>query len=345
MASGSVKYGQAKCRQAPQAPIRLPGWFTRPIYANSNTRKMTSLLRRLRLHTVCQSARCPNKGECFSKGTATFMILGSVCTRHCHFCAVTAGTPLPVQLDEPERVTQAARAMALRYVVLTSVTRDDLPDGGAKQFAATIRTLRRLSPTPRVEVLTPDFAGNQEALDIVLHEGPDVFNHNIETVPRLYGPLRPEAQYHRSLDLLRWAKARHGTTVTKSGIMVGLGEQPDEVRAVMRDLRRVGCDILTIGQYLSPSSNHYPVKEFIAPETFQRYDRIAREEGFRYVSASPLTRSSYQAADLFRQSTMNTHFQRRTRDEDEHHRQAFRDRSGVGRTHSRTPHDTEEVFR
>jgi len=325
MAYRPVTHGQAKRRQTPETPLRLPDWFTRPILADRNTRQITALLRRLRLNTVCEHARCPNKGECFSNGTATFMILGAVCTRHCRFCAVTAGVPSPVDGDEPDRLARAARAMALRYVVVTSVTRDDLADGGAEQFAAVIRALRRLSPVPRVEVLTPDFAGNQKALAIVLKEAPDVFNHNIETVPRLYRRLRPEAEYCRSLDLLRRAKEHHRAVMTKSGIMVGLGERPDEVRAVIRDLRRAGCDILTIGQYLSPSSDHYPVKAFITPETFERYNRLAREEGFRYVSASPLTRSSYQAADLFRRSTLNDHFQRRTRDEDEHHRQAFRD--------------------
>jgi lipoic acid synthetase len=345
MSHRPVERGQAKHRQAPIAPIRLPDWFTRPILANKNTRDITSLLRRLRLHTVCQQARCPNKGECFSNGTATFMILGSVCTRHCRFCAVTAGRPQPVESDEPQRVARAARAMALRYVVVTSVTRDDLPDGGGKHFAATIRALRHLSPAPRVEVLVPDFAGNQEALTDVLTEAPDVLNHNIETVPRLYGRLRPEAEYSRSLEILRWAKEHRPEVVTKSGLMVGLGERPAEVHTVIRDLRRAGCDILTIGQYLCPSPDHYPVKEFVTPATFQRYDHLARKEGFRYVSASPLTRSSYQAADLFDDYVINTHFQRRTRDEDEHHRQAFRDRSGTGRSCSRASHDAEKIYR
>jgi len=345
MAHRPVNHGQATHKQIPTAATRLPDWFTRPIYANRNTRTVASLLRRLHLNTVCEQARCPNKGECFASGTATFMILGSVCTRNCRFCAVTGGLPRPVASDEAERVAQAAGTMGLRFVVVTSVTRDDLNDGGATQFAATIRILRRLSPPPRVEVLTPDFAGNLEALKIVVNEKPDVFNHNVETVPRLYGRLRPEADYRRSLDLLLRVKELQPAIRTKSGIMVGLGERRDEVRTVMRDLRRAGCDILTMGQYLSPSSDHEPVTEYITPETFQRYDRIAREEGFRYVSASPLTRSSYQAADLFRRSMMNTNFQRRRRDEDEHHGQAFRDRSGVGRTRSRTSHDLEEVFR
>jgi len=345
MAHRPVNHGQAKDRYNPPHAIRLPSWFARPIYANRNTRTVTSLLRRLRLHTVCEQARCPNTGECFSHGTATFLILGPVCTRHCRFCAVAGGDPRPVECDEPERLAQAVRAMGLSYVVVTSVTRDDLDDGGAAQFAAAIRALRRLLPMPRVEVLTPDFAGNQEALEIVVYEGPDVFNHNVETVPRLYSRLRPEAEYHRSLDLLRRAKELSPAMVTKSGIMVGLGEREDEVRAVMSDLRRAGCDILTMGQYLSPSPDHEPVREYISPETFQRYDRIARKEGFRYVAASPLTRSSYQAADLFRQCRKDSHFQRRTRNEDEHHGQAFRDRSGTGRAHSRTSHDPEEVLR
>jgi lipoic acid synthetase len=333
MAHRPVHHGQANREQIPIMPTRLPDWFTRPIYANKNTRTVTSLLRRLHLHTVCEQARCPNKGECFSRGTATFMILGSVCTRRCRFCAVDGGAPQAVEPDEPQRVARAAAAMGLRHVVVTSVTRDELDDGGAAQFAAVIEVLRRLPVPPLVEVLTPDFLGNHKALEIVVNQRPDVFNHNVETVPRLYGRLRPEADYRRSLDLLRRAKELRPALVTKSGIMVGLGERRDEVQDVMRDLRRTGCDILTVGQYLSPSSHHATVKEYITPEAFQRYERIAREEGFRYVCASPMTRSSYQAADLFRQCKENSHFQRRTRNEDEHHSQAFRTRSGAGRTH------------
>ncbi|KPL18077.1 MAG: lipoyl synthase [candidate division Zixibacteria bacterium SM23_81] len=298
---------------------RLPKWLTKPILATSNTRKVAALLSRLQLNTVCQSARCPNKGECFAQGIATFMILGNVCSRNCAFCGVTKGRPNPVDPHEPWRVAWGARELGLRYAVITAVARDDLPDGGAGWFAKTIQALRARSKSPHVEVLVPDFLGDISALARVVEASPDVFNHNVETVPRLYSLLRPQADYRRSLWILDKAKEIDVTMVTKSGIMVGLGERPNEVLTVMRDLRRVGCDVLTVGQYLSPSRQHYPVREFITPQSFKEYHLMAQDLGFLSVYSAPFVRSSYHAEDLFQ-----TLSQRRKGDEDRHHREAFR---------------------
>lgn len=278
---------------------RLPRWLTKPILATSGTRQVAAVLRRLQLKTVCQSARCPNKGECFAQGTATFMILGDVCTRGCVFCAVSKGRPVPVDQDEPWLVAQAAEELKLRHVVITSVTRDDLPDGGAQQFAQTIKILRRHPVAPQVEVLTPDFRGDFDALATVVAVSPDVFSHNVETVPRLYGLLRPKADYHRSLQVLERAKGMDPAMVIKSGIMVGWGESRHEILALMRDLRRVGCDVLTIGQYLCPSAQHFPVQEFVTPQTFAEYHLMAQDQGFLHVYSSPFARSSFHAGDLF----------------------------------------------
>jgi lipoic acid synthetase len=261
--------------------------------------RVEGLLRARGLHTVCQSAHCPNVGECFGRGTATFLILGEVCTRHCRFCAIASDAPpAPPDPGEPARVLEAVRALGLSYVVITSVTRDDLPLGGAEQFAACIRVLREGAPGVRIEVLTPDFAGCDSALDLVLDAGPDVFNHNVETVPALYPAVRPEAGYARSLRLLERA-ARHAAprAVTKSGLMLGLGETPEQVLAVFDDLRRAGCEMLTIGQYLAPSSRHHPVVEFVALERFEWYREEALRRGFRHVAAAPFVRSSYHAED------------------------------------------------
>ena len=297
---------------------RMPTWLAKPVLANSRSRKVAGVLRQLRLNTVCQSARCPNKGECFARGTATFMILGNVCTRGCLFCAVEGGTPSPVDFHEPSRIAQGVRSLGLRYVVITSVTRDDLSDGGASHFAKTIRTLKAISPSPRVEVLTPDFKGDPTALATVLMASPDVFNHNIETVPRLYACLRPRADYRRSLKTLEKAKRLNHNVVTKSGIMVGLGERHSELQAVMRDLRQAGCDVLTIGQYLRPSTQHHPIRQFITPETFTQYRHIAQDLGFLHVYAAPFARSSFHAGDFF-----STFSQRRKADEDQHHRKTL----------------------
>ena len=250
------------------------------------------------LHTVCESARCPNQGECFSRGTVTFMILGDICTRNCTFCAVSAGQSSLPDSDEPERVAQAARQLGLRYVVITSVTRDDLSDGGAAHFADTVATLRRYDPQIGVEVLIPDFGGSLSALKMVVAASPSVINHNVETVPRLYRPVRPQADYNRSIELLARAKALDPAILTKSGLMVGLGEEKEEVIAVMTDLRGVDCDLLTIGQYLPPSPEHYPLARFVPPEEFREYQRIGERLGFRAVASAPLVRSSFRAAEM-----------------------------------------------
>jgi len=256
------------------------------------------LLEELKLNTVCQSALCPNLGECFSRRTATFMILGNTCTRNCRFCAVQSGQPQPPDPDEPRRVALAAARLGLKHVVVTSVTRDDLPDGGAGQFAATIKSIREYLPGAVIEVLTPDFQGKKEALVKVLEAGPHIFNHNIETVPRLYPEVRPGANYQRSLEILKQVKEMAPGIYTKSGLMVGLGETKEEVEQVMADLRKVNCDILTIGQYLRPSPQHLEVKEYVRPEVFDYYGARGREMGFLYVAAAPFVRSSYNAAEF-----------------------------------------------
>jgi lipoic acid synthetase len=249
----------------------------------------------LKLNTVCQSAHCPNIAECFSRRTATFLILGNVCTRSCRFCAVRDGQPEPPDPDEPARVSRAVEELGLRHAVVTSVTRDDLPDGGGNQFAQTVRTIRARRDDVTIEVLVPDFRGDPGPIESVVHARPDVFAHNVETVPRLYGSVRPEADYDRSLSVLEIAKSRNPEILTKSGIMVGMGESRDEVVGVMKDLRSVRCDLFTIGQYLSPSKEHYPVVEFVPPSVFERYAAVGRELGFKHVASGPLVRSSYMA--------------------------------------------------
>lgn len=272
-----------------------PAWLRAPAPAGENYRELKALVERLRLHTVCESAACPNVGDCWNQRTATFMILGNVCTRRCGFCAVRKGAPLPVDYDEPRRVAQAVAALGLRYAVITSVNRDDRKDGGAELFALTIQAIRAHVAGCQVEVLIPDFQGSHDAMDIVLGASPDVLNHNIETVPRLYRQVRLGARYERSLDLLAYSKRRRPDIPTKSGLMVGLGETLEEVLAVMRDLRSSGVDILTIGQYLRPSPRHLPVIRFVPPEEFAELARAGRQMGFRHVESGPLVRSSYHA--------------------------------------------------
>ena len=250
------------------------------------------------LHTVCQSARCPNLGECFARGTATFLLLGDVCTRDCRFCAVAHGRPAPPDGDEPARLARAASMLGLRHVVLTSVTRDDLPDGGAGHFSAAIAALRAALPGATVEVLVPDFQGSAAALELLLRARPDVLNHNVETVPRLYPEVRPQADYRRSLNLLVRAGRAAPGLLTKSGLMVGLGERREEVLDVLRDLQAAGVGAVTIGQYLQPTRGHLSVQEYLAPEAFADYARAAREIGLGHVLSGPLVRSSYHAADL-----------------------------------------------
>lgn len=274
-----------------------PVWLWRSISAERQdaVRRMEDMLGDLTLHTVCQEALCPNLPECFGKGTATFLILGDVCTRNCRFCAVKKGRPLPPDPEEPERVAEAAFRLRLQHVVVTSVTRDDLPDGGAGHFAATVRAIRRRLPGAGVEVLIPDFRGSLAALETVLDAGPNVVNHNMETVPRLYPLIRPQANYQRSIGILSWIKIRAPHVATKSGLMLGLGEQIAEVLRVLYDLREAGCDMLTLGQYLQPTEQQHPVVRYIPPEEFAEYREKAETMGFRRVIAGPLVRSSYQA--------------------------------------------------
>jgi lipoic acid synthetase len=273
-----------------------PPWLKVRFPAGERYQRIKSLLREHELHTVCEEARCPNIGECFNSGTATFMILGDVCTRACGFCAVTSGRPEQA-LDwlEPYRVARALRTLGLDYVVITSVNRDDQPDGGAAIFAGCIRTIRRDNPRCRVEVLIPDFMGNWDALTTVVQARPFVLNHNVETVPRLYARVRPKARYERSLELLRRANELDPTLRTKSGMMVGLGETQDEIFAVMRDLRAAAVGLLTIGQYLRPTAQHLPVERYYAPAEFAPFIDLGRELGFLNVAAGPLVRSSYHA--------------------------------------------------
>jgi lipoic acid synthetase len=261
---------------------------------------MVNLIDNLDLHTVCQAAHCPNIAECFGLGTATFLILGDSCTRGCRFCAVKRGQPAPPDVDEPAKLAEAAARLGLHHVVVTSVTRDDLPDGGAGQFASVVRAVRRRLPKAAVEVLVPDFCGSRAALEAVLAAEPDVLNHNLETVPRLYSQVRLGGSYRRSLGVLAWAKARAPTMITKSGLILGLGERVSEVMRVLYDLRRARCDLLTLGQYLQPADDSVPVERYVSPAEFARYKEKARALGFRGVEASPLVRSSYRAGSLWR---------------------------------------------
>lgn len=276
--------------------MRHPEWIKVQFTGTHGTRK---ILRNHEVSTVCEEARCPNQGKCFSHGTATFMILGDRCTRNCSFCAVDSKIPLPLDPDEPEKVASATAELELEFVVITSVTRDDLPDGGAGQFAKTINALRNKKNTVKIEVLTPDFQGDSEALKVVLDAGPDVYNHNVETVPRLYNLVRPVADYKTSIKMLKTAKSLYPGIKTKSGIMLGLGEKQEEVIAVMQDLVGVNCDFLTIGQYLQPRRTNIPVVEYIKPEIFEWYGIKGMEMGFAAVASSPLTRSSMDAGKMF----------------------------------------------
>ena len=276
---------------------RLPEWFRVPAPGSEGYRTLKNLMRGLNLHTVCESARCPNIGECWNSGTATFMILGDVCTRSCGFCAVKTGRPEGLDAEEPERVAKAVQTMGLRHAVVTSVNRDELPDGGARIFAETICAIRQLCRHTKVEVLIPDFQGNWQALGVVIEAAPDILNHNVETVPRLYKTMRPQAKYDRSLALLKRAKAMGRGMPTKSGIMVGAGETSDEVRQTIRDIADCKTDILTIGQYLQPSARHVPVARFYHPDEFLNLKQFALTLGFQHVESGPLVRSSYHAAD------------------------------------------------
>ncbi len=279
---------------APRAVAR-PSWLRAPAPAGQNYRELKELIAGLNLHTVCESAACPNVGECWNRRTATFMILGNVCTRRCGFCAVQKGGPLAVDYDEPRRVAEAVAVMGLNYAVVTSVNRDDRKDGGAELFALTIEAIRERVPGCKVEVLVPDFQGSHAAMKIVMHARPDVLNHNTETVPRLYRQVRLGARYERSLDMLAYAKELVPSTPVKSGLMLGLGELREEVMQVMLDLRAHRVDVLTLGQYLRPSAKHLPVVRYVPPAEFDEYRVAGREMGFAHVEAGPLVRSSYHA--------------------------------------------------
>jgi lipoic acid synthetase len=278
---------------------RLPEWARKPATHFESLNRLKSNLRALNLHTVCESARCPNIHECFHRGAATFMILGNLCTRGCGFCSVPKGNPRihDMRLDpaEPENIARMAAEMKLRYVVITSVNRDDLPDGGSHHFAQTVREVRAALPAARVEVLTPDFMGDHSAVARVLDAAPHVFNHNMETVPRLYRRVRPQAKYQQSLEVLRFAHRHRPEVMTKSGFMVGLGETTEEVTQLLRDLRQHDVDVATIGQYLQPTRRNLAVKEYVTPETFDRYRDIGMQLGFRMIFSGPLVRSSYMA--------------------------------------------------
>ena len=285
-------------RLTPARP-RLPDWLRMQLPTSGTFSRTRSLLDELKLHTVCESAKCPNHWECWSKGTATFMIAGDRCTRACGFCAVSTAKPLPLETDEPERVAEATRRMKLKHVVITAVARDDLKDGGAAHFQRTIEAVRQLNPGIVIEVLVPDFNENEAAVEMVLAAKPEIYNHNLETVRRLTPLVRHRATYDRSLSVLALAKARGGGGMhTKSGIMLGLGETEEEVLVAMEDLRRAKCDIFTMGQYLQPTLKHLPVVEYVSPEQFAAYGNVARSMGFVHVASGPLVRSSYHADDF-----------------------------------------------
>ena len=286
-------------------PVRIPkpDWLRQRMPFGPDFEKIKGMIRKDRLHTVCQEAGCPNIWECFSHHTATFLILGSRCTRNCRFCAVTAGPLEPPDPQEPDRVANVARQMGLKYVVVTSVTRDDLPDGGAGIFAETIEKIRQEITGVCVEVLIPDFQGSRQALQTVLNAHPDVLNHNIETVPRLYPEVRPQADYRRSLELIQHAHEYDPALLTKSGLMLGLGEDRAEISRTLEDMFKAGCRMLTLGQYLQPSKDHLPVKRYIPPEEFEEWRKTALHIGFAEVASGPFVRSSYHAGELFRKAS------------------------------------------
>jgi lipoic acid synthetase len=279
---------------------RKPEWLKSRQIPTEEERRVRHLMKNLHLNTVCREARCPNRTECFNRGTATFLIMGDTCTRGCRFCNVNKGIPLSLDPAEPGHVAEAVETLGLKYVVITSVTRDDLPDGGAGHFAEVIRAVRRTKKDVGIEVLIPDFKGDPSALERVMDAGPDVLNHNVETVPRLYSQVRPGALFERSLEVLERAKFYNPSVKTKSGLMVGLGETDEELYEVFTDLRKAGCDLLTVGQYLAPTKEHYPVAEYIPPERFEAYRAKALEMGFSDAACGPLVRSSYKAGEMFR---------------------------------------------
>jgi len=290
---------------------RKPDWLKRRLPTGEAFNQVRELIAAGKLHTVCQEAKCPNIWECYSHHTATFLIMGERCTRNCRFCSVSPGFPKPLDPHEPGRVAEAVERMGLKYVVVTSVTRDDLPDGGAAHFAATIGAIRRRLPEAEIEVLIPDFQGDAAALETVLAARPNVLNHNIETVPRLYPQVRPQADYRRSLELLRRSRALAPSIPTKSGLMLGLGEKPEELRQTLLDLREAGCRILTLGQYLQPSPEHLPVEAYVPPDDFEKWRKAALEMEFSEVASAPFVRSSYHAEESFQSLARSTPGNRR----------------------------------
>ena len=280
--------------------IKHPDWLTIPAPSDKTMGRLKRLLDKGRLHTVCESANCPNVGECFANRTCTFMILGNICTRQCRFCAVEHGHPEPINFDEPVAIALTARKLNLKHVVITTVTRDDLPDGGAGQFVATINAIHQELPAASIEVLISDLKGQSEPLIEIMQARPDIINHNIETVPRLYKSVRPQASYSRSLQILKWIGMGEGGIVSKSGLMLGLGETFEEIVEVLHDLREADCDIVTLGQYLNPSPKHVPIERFVHPDEFKKLEKIGLEMGFLAVNAGPLVRSSYNASHTYK---------------------------------------------
>lgn len=277
---------------------RLPEYLKRPIIDTDKTRTVRKILKTKCLNTVCENARCPNKNECYTKNTATFLIMGNNCTRNCRYCNISCAKPEPLDLDEPRHVAEAVEALGLKYAVITSVTRDDLSDGGAEHFANCIKEIRRLSPETKIEILTPDFKGDKTALDTIIEAAPEVFNHNIETVKALFKVARPQGDYGCSLKVLDYVK-KNSNIVTKSGLMVGLGESEEQIQETLEDLHSVGCDIVTIGQYIQPSKQHLPVAKYYSLEEFEALKSIALNAGINHFQIGPLVRSSYRASELF----------------------------------------------
>lgn len=276
---------------------RLPEYLKRPIIDTDRTRNVRKILKVNCLSTVCENARCPNKNECYTKNTATFLIMGNVCTRNCRYCNISCERPVPLDLEEPMHIAKAVKDLGLKYSVITSVTRDDLPDGGAEHFANCIYEIRKLSPDVKIEILTPDFKGNKDALDIIIKAHPNVFNHNIETVRNIFKTARPQGNYDCSLNVLKYVK-ENSDIITKSGLMVGLGETFEDIEQTLVDLKNVGCDILTIGQYIQPSKNHLEVSKYYTLEEFSELEKLAEKVGILHYQIGPLVRSSYRAAEL-----------------------------------------------
>ena len=279
-------------------PQRLPEYLKRPIINTETTKNVRSILKTKCLNTVCENARCPNKNECYTKNTATFLIMGNVCTRNCRYCNISCERPEPLDHSEPKHIAEAVRDLGLKYAVITSVTRDDLPDGGAEHFKKCIEEIKKLSPNTKVEILTPDFKGDANALTTIILANPDVFNHNIETVRAVFKTARPQGDYERSLNVLKYIKM-NSTIPTKSGLMVGLGETFEQIEETLLDLKHAGCDIVTIGQYIQPSKQHLEVAKYYTPKEFEQLQKIAEKIGIKHYQINPLVRSSYRAAEIF----------------------------------------------